>query len=138
MVNVSSICLLPEQYEGILPSCSRFSSMLHIKKLASKGRTGEPIATPSVCSCSWPLNRNKAAKKDKLFLFDCQLQTDGVALGFPLGPLLANVFMCSIDETLEHEGKMPTCSRRYIDNTLTIKLKKREERKRNVKDKTDV
>ena len=29
--------------------------MLHIKALAKRGPSGEPIATPSVCSYSWPL-----------------------------------------------------------------------------------
>ena len=28
--------------------------------------------------------------------------------------------MCSIEETLEREGKMPTYYRRYVDDTLTI------------------
>lgn len=45
-------------------------------------------------------------------------------MGSPLGPLLANVFMCSIAETLEREGKMPTYYRRYVDNTLTIRRDK--------------
>ena len=40
-------------------------------------------------------------------------------MGFPLGPLLANVFMCSIEETLDREGKMPSYYRRYVDDTLT-------------------
>ena len=64
----------------------------------------------------------RGATKDQLFLFNGQLyeQTDGVAMGSPLGPLLANVFMCSIEETLELEGKMPTYYRRYVDDTLTI------------------
>ena len=35
-------------------------------------------------------------------------QTDGVAMGSPLGPLRANVFMGSIEETLVHEGKVPS------------------------------
>ena len=29
--------------------------MLYIKALANRGPSGEPIATPSVCSYSWPL-----------------------------------------------------------------------------------
>ena len=41
-------------------------------------------------------------------------------MGSPLGPLLANVFMCSIEETLDREGKMPSYYRRYVDDTLTI------------------
>ena len=43
-------------------------------------------------------------------------------MGSPLGPLdpLANVFMCSIEETLERKSKMPTYYRGYVDDTLTI------------------
>ena len=61
----------------------------------------------------------RGATKDQLFLFNGHLyeQTDGVVMGSPLGPLLANVFMCSIEETLEREGKMPTYYKRYVDDT---------------------
>ena len=43
-------------------------------------------------------------------------------LGSPLGPLLANVFMTSIEENLERQGKLPSFYRRYVnvDDTLTI------------------
>ncbi|XP_022794380.1 uncharacterized protein LOC111333127 [Stylophora pistillata] len=41
-------------------------------------------------------------------------------MGSPLGPLLANALMCSIEETLEREGKMPTYYKRFVDDTLTI------------------
>ena len=60
--------------------------------------------------------------KDQLFIFNGQLfeQTDGVAMGSTLGPVLANVFMYSIKERLEQEGKMPTYYRRFVDDTLTI------------------
>jgi hypothetical protein len=49
------------------------------------------------------------ATKDQLFQFDGQLfkQVDGVAMGSPLGPLMANAMMCLIEEKLENEGKMP-------------------------------
>ena len=46
-------------------------------------------------------------------------------MGSPLGPLLANAFMCSIEETLEREGKMPTYYKRFVDDTLTIMPNKR-------------
>ena len=39
-------------------------------------------------------------------------------MGSPLGPLMANVSMCSVEEKLESEGKMPTFYRRYVDDTL--------------------
>ena len=41
-------------------------------------------------------------------------------MGFPLGPLLANVFMSSLEQKLELEGKLPDYYRRYVDDTLTI------------------
>ena len=58
--------------------------------------------------------------KGQLFQFDGALyeQTDGVAMGSPLGPLLANAFMCSIEESLESHGKFPEFYRRYVDDTL--------------------
>ena len=60
--------------------------------------------------------------KGQLFQFNGALyeQTDGVAMGSPLGPLLANVFMSSLEEKLELEGKLPDYYRRYVDDTITI------------------
>ena len=50
-----------------------------------------------------------AATKNQLFQVSRNLfeQTDGVAMGSPLGPLLANVFMCSIEDKLDQDGKLP-------------------------------
>ena len=50
------------------------------------------------------------ATKGQLFQFNGSLyeQIDGAAMGSPLGPLLANVFMSSIEEKLDVEGKLPT------------------------------
>ena len=64
------------------------------------------------------------ATKDQLFQFEGTLyeQFDGVAMGSPLGPLIANVFMCSIEEQLDLNGKMPEFYHRYVDDTLTIML----------------
>ncbi|KXJ04705.1 hypothetical protein AC249_AIPGENE18131, partial [Exaiptasia diaphana] len=60
--------------------------------------------------------------KDQLFQYDGQLyeQVDGVAMGSPLGPLLANVFMCHIEDILQRKGKLPSYYKRYVDDTLTI------------------
>jgi len=57
----------------------------------------------------------RGATKDQLFMFNGQLYepTDGVAMGSPLGPLMENVFMCSTEETLGGEDKVPTFYRRY-------------------------
>ena len=70
------------------------------------------------------VNLLEAATKNQLFQFDGSLyeQIDGVAMGSPLGPLLANVFMRSIEETLQHDGKLPSFYRRCVDDTLTIML----------------
>jgi len=39
-------------------------------------------------------------------------------MGSPLGLLLANVFMCSTEESLDSQGKLPQFYRRYVDDTL--------------------
>ena len=65
------------------------------------------------------------AVKNVLFIFNNQLyqQIDGVAMGSPLGPTLANLFLC------HHETKWltncplefkPTLYRRYIDDTFLL------------------
>ena len=41
-------------------------------------------------------------------------------MGSPLGPLLANVFMCSIEENLEQQGQLPRHYRRNVDDTLIV------------------
>ena len=63
-----------------------------------------------------------AATKNQLFQFNGNLyeQTDRVVMGTPLGPLLANVFMCSIEDKLDQDGKLPSYYRRYVDDTFTI------------------
>ena len=45
---------------------------------------------------------------------------DGVAMGLPLGPLMAITFMCSIEDQLQEEGKLPEFHKRYVDDTLSI------------------
>ena len=42
-------------------------------------------------------------------------------MGSPLGPLLANVFMCSIEDKLDQDGKLPSYYWRYVNaDTFTI------------------
>ena len=41
-------------------------------------------------------------------------------MGSPLGPLMANVFMCNIEEQLTNQNKMPTLYKCYVDDTLSI------------------
>ena len=40
-------------------------------------------------------------------------------MGSPLGPLMANTFMCSLEEQLKLPNKLPSYYRRYVDDTLT-------------------
>ena len=63
--------------------------------------------------------------KESVFLFNEQLyaQKDGVAMGSPLGPLLANTFMCDFEQkALDNCPKhfKPIIYRRYVDDCFTI------------------
>ncbi|XP_022790275.1 uncharacterized protein LOC111335411 [Stylophora pistillata] len=64
----------------------------------------------------------EVATMNQLFQFDGNLyeQTDGVAMGSPLGPLMANAFLCSIEEKLDQDNKLPEFYRRYVDDTFAI------------------
>ncbi|MEM7163798.1 MAG: reverse transcriptase domain-containing protein, partial [Bacteroidota bacterium] len=63
-----------------------------------------------------------ACTKDQLFQFNGTLyeQIDGVAMGSPLGPLLANVFMCHLEQRLEDNSTFPKFYKRYVDDTVAI------------------
>jgi predicted GIY-YIG superfamily endonuclease len=57
------------------------------------------------------------------FLFDGQYyeQTDGVAMGSPLSPAVANFFMESFEQkALESAPLKPSCFYRYVDDTFVI------------------
>ncbi|KAK3719186.1 hypothetical protein QZH41_020416, partial [Actinostola sp. cb2023] len=58
--------------------------------------------------------------KNQLFQFEGNLyeRTEGVAMGSPLGPLMANTFMCSIEDRLIQMGQLPSFYNRYVDDTL--------------------
>ena len=62
----------------------------------------------------------EVATMNQLFQFDGKLyeEIDGVAMGSPLGPLMANAFLCSIKEKLEQDNKLPEFYRRYVDDTF--------------------
>ena len=64
----------------------------------------------------------RMASTDQLFQFDGQLyeQCEGVAMESPLGPLLANVFMCHLEEILSDNDLIPPFYGRYVDDTLAI------------------
>ena len=62
--------------------------------------------------------------KEQLFHFDGALyeQTDGVAMGSPLGPLLANAFMCSIEGSLKSQGKLSEFYHHNEDDTRVVRM----------------
>ena len=62
-----------------------------------------------------------ATGKNQLFQFEGNLyeQVDGVAMGSPLGPLVANAFMCNIEKQLVTVHKMRAFYKRYVDDTLS-------------------
>ena len=65
------------------------------------------------------------ATKKSHFVFDGQYryydQIDGVAMGSPLGPDLANIFMCDFEEKwVMKNTNQPTIWFRYVDDTFTL------------------
>ena len=61
------------------------------------------------------------AVKNQFFQLDGKLyeQIDGVPMGSPLGPLMANTFMRSIEEKLVSGTVMPSFYHRFVDDTIT-------------------
>ena len=65
------------------------------------------------------------ATKDILFIFNNNLytQNDGCAMGSPLGPTLANIFLCHHEENWIRDCPVefrPLLYRRYIDDTFLL------------------
>ena len=64
------------------------------------------------------------ASKESHFLLDGKIydQIDGVSMGSPLGPILANIFMCYLETTAmsTYLGILPILYRRYVDDCFLI------------------
>ena len=61
--------------------------------------------------------------KKSHFIFNGQYydQIDGVAMGSPLGPVLANIFMCHFEEKwVLNSNARPSACFRYVDDTFTL------------------
>ena len=65
----------------------------------------------------------KLAVEDSFFTFDSKLykQTDGMAMGSPLGPLFANIFLSHHEpKWLSDSPVKPVLYRRYVDDTFLL------------------
>ena len=65
------------------------------------------------------------ATLDSVFIFDgkCYKQNGGVAMGSPLGPTLANLFLCYFEEQWMSDcpnDYKPLSYRRYVDDTVLL------------------
>ena len=67
------------------------------------------------------------ATSDVEFSFNGQLyrQIDGVAMGSPLGPILANIFIGHLEASIPAEG-MPLLYDRFVDDTFSVFLNEGE------------
>ena len=47
---------------------------------------------------------------------------DGVAIGSPLGPVMANIFVCELERKAlqQYSGTLPSLYRRYVDDTFLV------------------
>ena len=64
----------------------------------------------------------KSATSSVEFSFNYTMykQTDGVAMGSPLGPALANIFVGYYEEKLFSQTQKPPTYFRYVDDTFAI------------------
>ena len=65
------------------------------------------------------------ATKDFYFFYDGKLcqQVDGVAMRYPLGPTLANIFLCHYDDIWLHNYSLeckPNYYKLYVDNIFVL------------------
>ena len=68
-------------------------------------------------------SREEVSRCQHFFVFDGQYydQIDGVAMGSPLGPVFANIFMCNFEEKwVMKNGAFRTMWFRYVDDTFTL------------------
>ena len=78
-------------------------------------------STKVTALCFETLNFLVFATKRSHFVIDGQYydQIDGVAMGSPLGPVVANIFMCNNEEKwVINNGARPTIKPTYNDVTL--------------------
>ena len=62
------------------------------------------------------------ATSENTFVFNGKLytQTDGVAMGSPLGPVLADVYLSELEDTMSNHNMFPIFYRRFVDDTFCL------------------
>ena len=107
---------------SLIDSLSFSLAMITIKSAFQTFKT----LTRTCRSCSWS---NPAQTcpflKDNHFVFNGQLydQLDGVAMASPLGPSMANIFMCALEQKYLNGCPLefkPVLYRRYVDDTYCL------------------
>ena len=88
-------------------------SKLYSEKETVKGLTKENMKK----LLNYCLKQNHFAFDDRFYD-----QIDGVAMGSPLGPTIANIFMSNFEEKVfdSYEGNLPIFYRRYIDDVFAV------------------
>ena len=122
------ICSIPMNEEDILVSYDVTALFTNVPLSETINILVDKAFTNDWFNETYDLNLEKeelaqlleVATTNQLFQFDGQLyeQTDGVAMGSPLGPLMANVFMCHLEDKLARDGMIPSLYKRYVDDTL--------------------
>ncbi|XP_068712836.1 uncharacterized protein [Montipora foliosa] len=121
---------IPVDAEHILLSYDVIALFTNVPAHKTIGILGDKASAGNWFNNTYSLNLTKdqlmellkLATTNQLFQLDGILyeQGEGVVMGSPLGPLLANTFMCSIEEKLEERNELPSFYKRYVDDTFTI------------------
>ena len=57
--------------------------------------------------------------KNVYYVFESRIQTDGIAMGSPLGPVLADIFMIQLENSLlSNLTNYITFLKQYVDDTI--------------------
>ena len=84
------------------------------------GKTSLPGYRQHAFGCKYNSGGNRVSGVEFSFNDIMYKQTDGVAMGSPLGPALANIFVGSYEEKLFSQKSKPSTYFRYVDNTFAM------------------